>query len=217
MTLGAIALDLDGVIVRTNFHKHDAMLSLFVDHPERQQAISAFILANGGVPRRAKLEVILRDHLGVRPTGSNVSEYLRRYAIVLDRQVAEAPLVPGVAEFLDSAGCALYVCSSAPELEVHDQIARRGLGSRFAGVFCGDTPKSEALRTIAAGHHGHQVVFFGDSRGDYEAAKQAEVAFVGVICERDNFAGLPVAKLVDFTSRQALAGAIRQALDQSAT
>ena len=109
MTLGAIALDLDGVIVRTNFLKHDAMLSLFADYPERQQAISTFILANGGVPRKAKLEAILRDHLGVRPANGIVSEYLRRYAVVLARQIAEAPLIAGVAEFLDSAGCALYV------------------------------------------------------------------------------------------------------------
>lgn len=42
MTLGAIALDLDGVMVRTNLLEHDAMLSLFADHPERQPAISAF-------------------------------------------------------------------------------------------------------------------------------------------------------------------------------
>lgn len=128
----------------------------------RAQAVE-FEVAEVGLAVLLAPESVCRS-LGA-PTLYIVSECLRSCAVVLARQIAEAPLVSGVAEFLDSAGCALYVRSCAPELEDHEQIARRGLESRFSGVFCGDTPKSEAMRKIAARHQGHQVVFFGDSGG----------------------------------------------------
>jgi histidinol phosphatase-like enzyme len=88
MSIGAVVFDLDGVIVKTNFVKYAAMLSLFADHPEQQGAISEFILSNGGVPRRAKLAHLLQNNLCTEPTDALLSEYLRRYAIQLEHQLA---------------------------------------------------------------------------------------------------------------------------------
>src|SRR4051794_40016362 len=102
MSVYAVALDLDGVIVKTNFVKHAAMLSLFADYPEQQAAIGEFILANGGVPRRAKLAHLLRHNLRTEPTDALLSEYLRRYALQLQHQLAVAPMVEGVGEFIAS-------------------------------------------------------------------------------------------------------------------
>jgi len=216
MTFGAVAFDLDGVIVKTNFVKHAAMLSLFADHPEQQSAISDFILSNGGVPRKAKLAHLLQDTLRTEPTDALLSEYLHRYAAALEHQLAVAPMVEGVGDFIASCPAARYVCSSAPEVEVHEQIARRSLASHFMAVFGGATPKSHALRRIAATQPGQSVVFFGDSVGDYEAACQASVAFVGVVCERDNFRGMPVVTVRDFSHRAAVEQAMQQAVAQGA-
>ena len=208
MSVGAVVFDLDGVIVKTNFVKHAAMLSLFADHPDQQSAISAFILSNGGVPRRDKLAHLLRHTLGIEPTDALLSEYLRRYAVQLEHQLAEAPMVEGVGEFIASYPSARYVCSSAPEAEVHEQVFRRSLLRHLAAVYGGTTPKHEALRAIAASHANQPVVFFGDSVGDYEASCQAGVAFVGVISERDNFQDMPVVKLRDFSHRATVDQAI---------
>jgi len=211
MRLGAVVLDLDGVIVKTNFVKHAAMLSLFAGHPEHREAISGFILSNGGVPRRDKLAHLLRSYVGVEPTEALLAEYLRRYAAQLERELAVAPMVEGVEDFIASCPAACYVCSSAPDAEVEEQIARRSLGRHLAGVYASTTPKAEALRSIAAAHPGDPVVFFGDSVGDYRASCEAGVAFVGVICERDNFEGMPVVKLRDFAHRGAVERAIHRA------
>jgi len=43
-------------------------------------------------------------------------------------------------------------------------------------------------------------IFFGDSVSDLRAAQEANVAFVAVICERDNFTAHEVHKLKDFSS-----------------
>ena len=216
MSVGAVVFDLDGVIVKTNFVKHATMLSLFADHPDQQPAISEFILSNGGVPRRAKLAHLLRTNLRTEPTDALLSEYLSRYASQLERHLAVAPLVEGVGEFIASWPAARYVCSSAPEVEVHEQISRRSLRQHLAGVYGSTTPKPDALRAIAASHSSQPVVFFGDSAGDYEASRQARIAFVAVVCERDNFQDIPVVKLRDFTSRAAVEEAMRQAIAQGA-
>ena len=216
MSVGAVVFDLDGVIVKTNFTKHAAMLSLFAEHPEQRSAISEFILSNGGVPRSAKLAHLLHHNLGTEPTEALLSEYLRRYAVQLEQRLAEAPMVEGVREFLASYPAARYVCSSAPEVEVQEQIARRSLSLYFTAVYGGTTPKPDALRAIAASHPNQPVVFFGDSVGDYESSCQAGVAFVGVVCERDNVQGMPVVKLRDFAHRGTAEQAMLRAVAQSA-
>lgn len=60
MSATPLVFDLDGVIVKTNFVKHAGMLSLFAEDSSQQDAISQYILANGGVPRREKLTHLLR-------------------------------------------------------------------------------------------------------------------------------------------------------------
>ena len=216
MSIGAVVFDLDGVIVKTNFVKYAAMLSLFADRPEQQGAISEFILSNGGVPRRTKLAHLLQNNLRTEPTDALLSEYLRRYAIQLEHQLAVAPMVEGVQEFIACYPAARYVCSSAPEAEVREQVSRRSLGRHLTAVYGGMTPKSDALRAIAASHSSQPVVFFGDSVGDYEASCQAGVAFVGVVCERDNFQGMPVVKLRDFAHRATVEQAMGKAVAQGA-
>lgn len=216
MSVGAVVFDLDGVIVKTNLVKYAAMLSLFADHPEQRGAISEFILSNGGVPRRVKLAHLLQDNLRTEPTDALLSEYLRRYAIQLEHQLAVAPMVEGVGEFIACYPADRYLCSSAPEAEVQEQVTRRSLGRHLAAVYGSTTPKSDALRAIAASHSKQPVVFFGDSVGDYEASCQARVAFVGVVCERDNFQGIPVVKLRNFAHRATVERAMLRAVAQGA-
>ena len=216
MCASPIVFDLDGVIVQTLLVKYRAMLSLFGDHTDQRDAIAQYILANGGVPRRTKLAYLLKNHVRTEPTDALLSGYLQRYASELEHQLALAPMVPGVEPFIAQYPGTRYVCSSAPEAEVHDQISRRALSHHFAAVYGSNTLKSTALRAIAAAHPGQPIVFFGDYVGDWEAANQAGVAFVGVTSERDNFRGLPVLKLQDFSSPKAVKEAILQSVTQGA-
>jgi len=214
MSPAAAVFDLDGVIVKTNFVKHGAMLSLFAAYPEQQTAISEFIMSNGGVPRKDKLTRLLRTILCVEPTEAQLLDYLRKYSGALQHQLATAPSVEGVEEFIKLYPGARYVCSSAPEEEVCEQTERRALIHYFDGIYGGTTPKSQALAAISAKHSSTSVVFFGDAVGDYEAACQAAVAFVGVVSERDNFQNVPVVKISDFTHRELVEQAIQASVAQ---
>jgi phosphoglycolate phosphatase-like HAD superfamily hydrolase len=214
MTLSALVFDLDGVIVKTNYTKHAAMLSLFAKYPERQRAISDFILSNGGVPRREKLTRILRDYLDLEPTDLELNRHLMKYANVLQQALLTAPAVEGVIDFICNYRGARYVCSSAPEAEVCEQLSRLSLYPLFDSIYGGTTPKHEALLQISAMHANQPVVFFGDSLGDYQAACRAEVNFIGVACERDNFAEMPIVKVKDFSAPSLVELAIHHAASQ---
>jgi phosphoglycolate phosphatase-like HAD superfamily hydrolase len=215
-----VVLDLDGVIIRSNFVKHKAMLAMFADHPDKCAAVDAYILANGGVARRDKLVAILETIVGIEATQERLAHYLERYAKSLKASLAIAELVVGVKEFILRGDHAFYVSSTAPEEEVRDQLARNSLHHHFIEVYGSHTPKTTALTEISRRHANGAVVFFGDSLGDLDAARETGVAFVGVTNERDNFKGLDTVKLEDFGSPDmvdhALRAAIRLRSDQAA-
>ena len=210
--VAAVVLDLDGVIVKSNFAKYRAMLSLFAEHRDHDEEISAYILAHMGARRDLKIRHILQSILGNREGEEAVTSYLSRYALELDRVLAEIPLVEGVAQFIANSQYAFYVSSSSPESEVHEQLARHKLDMYFTGVYGQETPKEDALRQITARQPDAALVFFGDSVSDLAAALEAGVAFVAVINEHDSFAGVQVEKLVDFTSTPSVEMHMQKAL-----
>lgn len=207
-----VVLDLDGVILKTNLIKYRAMLGLFIEYQAEQSPISAYILAHGGVPRREKLGAILREIVGITPTEAILAPYLVRYAAALEHELAIAPMVEGIGAFLAAGEHTFYVSSSAPEHEVQQQLATRNLRPYFAAIYGGQTPKATALRQICAAHPTATVLFFGDALGDLLAAQAVGVPFVGVINERDNFAGERVIKLADFATPALVQQAMQQAL-----
>lgn len=215
-----VVLDLDGVIIRSNYVKHRAMLAMFADYPDKCAAVDAYILANGGVARRDKLVAILDTIVGVEPTQERLAQYLERYAKSLTASLAASQLVVGVKEFVIRGDHAFYVSSTAPKEEVRDQLARNGLDNYFIRVYGSDSPKAIALTEISRRHPNEAVVFFGDSLGDLSAARETGVAFVGMTNERDNFKGSDIVKLKDFGSPgmvdHALRAAIRMRSKQSA-
>ena len=210
-----VVFDLDGVILKTNLIKYRAMLSLFADYQEQQGSISAYILARGGAPRRDKLFGLLHDLLGVEPSTAMLDDYLERYARALEHELAIAPIVEGIDGFLHHDGYTFYVSSSAPETEVYQQLQGRNLLIYFTGLYGATTPKAAALRAVQAAHPESPLVFFGDAVGDWAAAKEAGVAFIGVINERDNFGDEAVLKLSDFTNITQVEACIQRALAEA--
>jgi beta-phosphoglucomutase-like phosphatase (HAD superfamily) len=207
-----VVLDLDGVIIKSNFVKYRVMLDMFANHPEKTAAIDAYILANGGVARRDKLVAILETIIGVKATPERLAQYLAQYAKGLEASLTGTPVIEGMREFIARGDHTLYVSSTAPEEEVHDQLVRNGILHSFAKVYGNCTPKAKALSEVAMRHRHQEVVFFGDSLSDLDAALEAGVAFVGVTNERDNFKGFEVIKLAGFVSTDAVEKAMCAAI-----
>jgi phosphoglycolate phosphatase-like HAD superfamily hydrolase len=215
-TTGVVVLDMDGVILQSNAVKGEAMVALFADQPQDVRArIDAWNRAHGGVRRDDKLRHILSDILGHRSDDDAVAGYLDRYARALKGAIDRAPLVPGIDAFLAGGRHVFYVSSSAPEDELREQLARRGLAPYVARAFGADTPKPRALRAVRARHPQADIVFFGDAVADLQATRDAPetcVAFVGVTCEQDHFGDRDIARIADFHDIEAVDRAWARAL-----
>ncbi|WP_269759252.1 HAD family hydrolase [Variovorax sp. E3] len=211
-----IVLDFDGVVIKSHVAKRRAMLAMFSEHPERAAEIDAYILSHGGVARREKLAGILETIIGVEPTPAILVQYLSRYARCVEEALSGAPFVDGVTEFVAQCPCPVYISSTAPEAEIHEQLQRADLLRRFDAVYGSGTQKARALEEIAARHRGMEMVFFGDSLGDLVAARDAKVPFIAVTNERDNFKDMDVVKLDSFHSRDRVEHSIRAALSRFA-
>jgi phosphoglycolate phosphatase-like HAD superfamily hydrolase len=209
--VAAIALDMDGVLLKSNDAKARAMLELFQEYPAKTNEISQFVLRNGGVPRAEKLTHILESIVGIPAPKAVLTEYLAKYEASLEGVLSAASTVPGVEEFLSRCKCPLYLCSSVPPEEVSRQLGGRNLLGYFAETFDCRTPKAVALKFIANRHRKEGVVFFGDSLGDLSAAQSAQVPFVAVVSEWDNFPNHEVVKLHDFADRRAIQRCISEA------
>lgn len=212
-----IVLDFDGVIIKSHLAKRRAMLAMFSDHPEKSAEIDAYILSHGGAARREKLAGILETIVGVEATPVVLAQYLSRYAGCVEASLAEAPFVDGVKEFVSQCPCPVYISSTAPEAEIHEQLLRADLLHCFAAVYGSRTQKASALKEISERHRGRAIAFFGDSLGDLVAARDARVPFVAVTNERDNFKDVEVVKLESFHSRAQVEYSIRSALSKFAS
>ncbi len=198
-----IVFDFDGVILESADIKTRAFHQLFAAHPDKLDAIVAHHEANAGVSRFKKFQHIHRHILG-KPLSSEEERMLgeRFEALVID-EVTRCQFVPGAMEFLQahSRTHPLFVASGTPEGELRRIVAARGLAPFFREVYGSPMEKASILERILAvmGVPQASLVFVGDGRSDYEAAKTAGVGFIGRARpgRRHPFDGLEVPLIAD--------------------
>ncbi|WP_374429935.1 HAD family hydrolase [Ideonella dechloratans] len=205
-----LVFDMDGVLLLSNRLKHDAMLDLFDMDAGQRLEVERYNLGAGGIPRRQKFAHIWANILR-REYGPAVEEALSSaYTRALDRRLLSVPLVEGVKTFIESCGLPCYVCTAAPETEAYELLAKRGLAGMFAGIYGGSKSKQSALEAIARlnNHKADRLLFFGDSQADLLAARAVGCRFVGVLRERNDFAGEALPTIRDFLDHRRLLDAL---------
>lgn len=216
ISVDAMVFDMDGVLLQSNQIKHHAMLDLFEMDEAQRRAVERYNLGAGGVPRREKFAHIWANLLG-RPYGPEVEARLAaNYERMLGEHLMNAPLVEGVATFVEESGCPCYVCTAAPVDEAREVLTHRKLILLFRAIFGAPTSKADALRAIARidGTSTDRVLFFGDSRADLDAARAVGCRFVGVTREKNDFSGGDVPTIRDFEDRTRLEPALQAARPQ---
>ena len=91
-------------------------------------------------------------------------------------------------------------------------------------MHCMDARKWPIARTQRGGTDGNQELDqqtlaqgLGDALGDEIAAMEAQVAFIGVTAERDNFVGKATVRIPDFASQALVRAAIQAVAAPNAT
>lgn len=183
MVTQAIVFDFDGVILESVDIKTRAFKELFKGYPEHLDRIVKLHLDNAGMSRFEKFKIIYREYLG-QPIGERELEHLgQAFSRLVYEEILRCPFVPGAYRFLEkySTRHDLFVASGTPEVEIRDIVKRRGLDRFFRAVYGSPAIKHEILRRILLENQfvPGEVVFIGDTMGDYVAAREASVCFIG--------------------------------------
>lgn len=179
------AFDFDGVILDSNHVKEAAYTSLFADRaPEFVERVRHYHRQEPAQTRNEKIATWLSWE-GSEVDPEDVSSYIERYAEEVTRGLQKAQPVPGVFDFIDVArelAHSQHVVSAGNADEIHAILVSHRRREHFQTIFGGDHKKAAALQTLAEVHEvpTSTIVFFGDAHTDYEAAREANVRFVGV-------------------------------------
>ena len=185
MKLGKYQLvfwDFDGVIKESVDVKTEAFKELFSTFgQEVVSLVEQHHLQYGGVSRTKKIEYALRNFVGRAPILSEVDDLADRFGTLVREKVVSSPWVPGVESLLRSREHPPYVLvTGTPQNEIEWILSELALESHFERVYGAPIEKSAALRRVLADSNVNPSdgILIGDSRTDYEAARQAGLDFL---------------------------------------
>ncbi len=176
-----IALDFDGVILRSHTVKADAFYELFLPHGKKfAEFVRRHHLRNGGMTRYQKFEYYY-ERLQLPYTDADRKRLDREFSHLVVGRLMKSPIMPGLKSFLRAASKVvdLVVVSAAPEREVQTILRKRGLSVFFKKIYGSPTEKAENLKRVARilNIDAAKILYFGDAINDYRATRKAGVRF----------------------------------------
>lgn len=123
------------------------------------------------------------------PNETDEEERMRKAALCYEReneylsQVEPGVLFPGIRELLMelSSNYPLYIVSNCQRGYIEVMLSSTGLEPLFKGHLCfGDTnaEKAVTIRALMARHELTSPVYIGDTQGDADACRKAEIPFI---------------------------------------
>lgn len=179
----AVVLDFDGVILESAQIKTDAFRALFQEIcPARLEEALACHLAHEGLSRFVKFRMVYENVLAQPLTAEQEQALGRRFEGLVSQALQRAPLVPGAAEFLQSAQgrYRLFVASGTPEGELRRLAEARRLTGWVEEWHGAPQTKLHILQDLLR-RHGlarSEVALVGDAVSDQQAAQSAGIAFI---------------------------------------
>jgi phosphoglycolate phosphatase-like HAD superfamily hydrolase len=190
----AVIFDFDGVLVESADIKTAAFRALYSPHGEAVLAAAlAHHRANGGISRRQKIRHVHASQLGIRLEPAALDALCQRFSTLVEDAVVAAPMVAGAEAFVarHRDRLPLFIVSGTPHDELVRIVARRRMGGAFTAVYGSPPEKPPTISRILAEHAlaAADVVFVGDARTDYEAARATGLRFIGRVAsgEADPF------------------------------
>lgn len=172
----AIIFDFDGVIVDSFHIKNNAFKETYKCYGFENEVD----IREGGKSRFEKFTYFHKKLLGKNINEDELKSLCNVYSNMVFEAIINADLIEGVKNFIEDnyQKKKLYVVSGTPTIELKQLLSAKGLTIYFDEIFGSDREKFEYLRDIAKDFD--KVVYIGDQMSDYDAAKKANIDFIGV-------------------------------------
>ena len=170
----SVIFDFDGVITDSNNVKKNAIEESVrgVLPEDRALEFVNYFVGNNGIPREEKIEKYVPK--------TDYNKVLDKYESILNNKLKDAPLMPGVQDFIIKIKDHLkhiIVLSGGTETEVKELLIQHNLMQYFDGVYGGPLNKEQHLLRLSLDN---PSLYFGDSKVDYEMSIKFDFDFVFV-------------------------------------
>ena len=179
----AIVFDFDGTLVDSNEIKWSGFEHVFSEYVGRMPEISAYCRGNNHTIRGEKFRYVCEQFLHVDYTAERERSLHERYAAYTTTGVAQAPEIPGAADFVRQVSDRpTALLSSTPHSILIEILRRKGWQSMFEAVQGAPVVKRDWLTRYRQqlGCAAADILFFGDTEEDEGSAQAAGCNFVRV-------------------------------------
>ena len=115
-------------------------------------------------------------------TNEEIEELANQFSKLVVKKVIDSPYVPGVLEYIDKCykKYKLFISTGTPTEEMNQILEGREIAQYFTQVFGSPEAKTLHLENILSKYdlQPDELLFYGDSNTDMEAAKDKSIAFV---------------------------------------
>ena len=177
-----IIFDCDGVLLNSNHIKTQAFynVSRIYGHAAAQ-ALTDYHVKNGGVSRYEKFEYFLTKILEKEIQKTELDNLLLNFAQEVKKSLLTCEIAEGLEELRKKSKNAKWlIVSGGDQAELREVFSLRGLDYYFdGGIFGSPDSKDKILvREIENENIKVPCLFIGDSKYDYQSAKDAGLDFL---------------------------------------
>lgn len=173
--------DCDGVLLNSNKVKTEAFYAATLQYGDTQaQAMVDYHRRHGGVSRYRKFEHFFSDILRRDAGHGEMEAVLDHYATEVRKSLLTCEVTPGLEALRAiTRDCSWMIISGGDQTELREVFSARELSQYFdAGIFGSPSTKDEIVaQQVLSRQQRLPAIFFGDSRYDYLAARQAGLDF----------------------------------------
>jgi len=179
----AIIFDFDGVIAESVEVKTDAFAKIYMTYGKDIVArIVEHHESNGGMSRFEKFQLYHKLFLKKAISNNEKKDLAVQFSKLVVEKVIDAPYVPGALEYIQKCydKYKLFISTGTPTKEIQKILIGRGIEHYFTDVFGSPDKKNTHINNIEAkyGIRTNEMIFYGDSYTDLDAAINANVPFV---------------------------------------
>ena len=181
--LKGIIFDFDGVIAESVQVKSDAFAELYQPYGfDIVKKVVEHHEANGGMSRFKKIKYYHESYLNYRICKEEIMELAGQFSNLVVEQVIASPYVPGALEYIKKSygKYKLFISTGTPTEEIKKILKRRNILQYFLGIYGSPESKINHIKSIIDIHKFSpiELLFFGDSPTDWEAAKANDITFI---------------------------------------
>lgn len=174
--------DCDGVVLNSNKIKTEAFYKTVLPYGEEYaQKFKEHHIANGGISRYKKFEYFLANMVPCEKEGLGLNELLKIYAAIIEQDLLNCEIAPKLKELRDLTINSRWVMiSGGDQMELQEIMHKRNISSFFDGGIFGSPNSKEVIlkREMEKENIQLPALFLGDTKYDYESAKNADLDFI---------------------------------------